>query len=165
MVNLSLRRLATAVIGSVAVVTPALTVGAGPAAAVPPPTTYKVTVTRTVNDNVDFSRRVASCTGSEGTSCSITREKSVSTTIQVDGGVTSDYVAASIGFSKTKESSTSVTCNSPALKNGQTYSAFAIGTRKYYTISVLKSGSWVQVGGIKTAWEPHNYPSIWCGFY
>jgi hypothetical protein len=141
-------------------------VGGDPASAVPAPPQHKVEVSKTTENKTDFRRRVGACTIQDaGGTCTISSVSTVSTTISVGGGVSAGFIAGQIGFSTTKTSSASASCTSPKLKRNDRWSAFPIGTGKYYTIWNKVGGKWVQQGGIYYAWQPHTYPDIWCGIY
>lgn len=132
-----------------------------------PPPTYKVVNVSTYENFVDYSRRVGLCTPSAGGTCSITRETSVSTTVQVSLSATQGVVAGQLGFSLTRGSSTSVTCNSPKMTSSQWYSAYAVGTRKYYKIQKwqgdgLHAPKLIATSGTLAAWQPYSYPAISC---
>ncbi|MCW2495808.1 hypothetical protein [Jatrophihabitans sp.] len=52
----------------------------------------------TFNNWVDYTRPVARCTASAGSSCTISRASAVSTTVQASLGYSKSGVAANLGF-------------------------------------------------------------------
>ncbi len=132
-----------------------------------PPPTYKVINVSTYGNWIDFSRRVALCYPGAGGTCSITRESSVSTTVETSLSASKGVIAAQLGFSLSQSSSTSVTCNSPVMKAGQRYEAYAVGTEKFYQIQKWQGDGLGHVkllgtSGTLEAWQPYSYPAIYC---
>lgn len=100
---------------------------------------------------VNRSNRLASCTvGSSGSTCTIQRSVSATRSVDVSLGITRGAVSSSLGFSAAESVSTSVSCNSPSMKAGQTWSAYPRGDRWSYKVSsVTKVG--VRVVASKTS--------------
>jgi hypothetical protein len=128
--------------------------GSGSAQAVPGPPSFTtwfkvVDVTKASNnwpglkgDWVDTTRPVGGCNvQTKGITCSVTKEKSVSTTVQVSLGYSRSGVAAAISYSLTRESSSSTTMTSPKMKKGQNFTVYSYGTAKRYKIQKWQGGS------------------------
>lgn len=135
-----------------------------------PPPYYEVINVSTYENFTDFTRRVALCYPGGGGTCSITRESSVSTTVQTSLSATAGTIASQLGFSLSRSSSTSVTCNSPRMTTGQYYAAYAVGTRKFYQIRKwqgdgIHPARVIGTSGTLAAWQPYSYPAIYCSVY
>ena len=170
----SLVRVLVAGVLAVAVVTPAGVAHAREVPSVPGPvtlvTSWKVIVLSTSSPVADFTRPVARCTASAGSTCTITQAAAVSTTVQVSLGYSNYGVASSLGFSLSRTSTTSVSCSSPRLGAGQSYVGYAQGTQKRYWIQEWQTNSsisappphLVATSSLLTAFQPFAYPSIYC---
>lgn len=101
---------------------------------------YPVSVTQVVgttviSTNFVSSTSFSSCSiGTAGGTCTITSGRSVDRTIGLSLGITRSAVAASLGISSSATVSTSVSCTSPPLAAGQSWRAFAVGTRYRYQV-------------------------------
>jgi hypothetical protein len=82
---------------------------------------------------IDYTQPIGSCSASNGT-CTIAKGRSATTTTDVSTGITRDTIAASLGISASWSVSIDVSCTSPVLKPGQTWTAFPRGTRYDYAI-------------------------------
>ncbi|MFI6294830.1 hypothetical protein ACIBEJ_24790 [Nonomuraea sp. NPDC050790] len=100
-----------------------------------PRTKYTIKVTSVHNGAVNRNKMLASCSAGIGGTCSISRSFSVQRTIQVNLGVSRDFVAGQIGFSKSTTATVTAQCNSrPFTKSGQVYRAYPLGVKKRYNI-------------------------------
>lgn len=82
---------------------------------------------------VDRSKAISSCSvGRTGATCTISRGKAATRTVQISLGITRQMVAGSFGFSAATSVTTSVACNSPAMKAGEVWRAYAVGPRYRY---------------------------------
>ncbi|HEX7716624.1 MAG TPA: hypothetical protein VF416_05000 [Marmoricola sp.] len=140
-----------------------------PATAVPcgtgcyPGPQYKVIDVHTYNDDILYQLgSVASCRNAGGT-CTITRVESRTTTISTGLGLSKGAVAASIGFQVGYTSSTSVSCTSPKLKQGQVFRAYVVGTTKMYKIQRTYAGH-TDTTGYLFARQPKK-ADIYCHVY
>jgi hypothetical protein len=139
---------------------------ATPMAALPPQYTA-FNVSTFAGTWIDFSRPVASCSATGGT-CTISKATSVSTTVQVSLGANKYNIAAQIGVSVSATSSTTVSCTSPKLASGQTWTAYPTGTMKFYYIrewyvnQTTYKTVIVGTSGLEEAFQPYSYPSLHC---
>ena len=133
-------------------------------------TSWKVIVLSTSSPVADFTRPVARCTASAGSTCTISQAAAVSTTVQASLGYSNYGVASSLGFSLSRTSSTTVSCSSPRLAAGQSYVGYAQGTQKQYWIQEWQTNSsisappphLVATSSLLTAFQPFSYPAIYC---
>lgn len=110
---------------------------------------YSIKVTSVHNGAVNYKKMLASCSVAVGGTCSISRSFSVQRTIQVNLGVSRDFVAGQIGFSKSTTATVTSQCNSrPFTKNTQVFRAYPIGVKKRYNI--IKK-TWLDGKVIRTA--------------
>lgn len=85
------------------------------------------------NRYIDRSKSISSCSvGVAGAKCTIAQGKTASRSIQLSLGLTRRIVAGSLGFSADSSVTTTVSCSSPAMKVGQVWRAYAVGTRHKY---------------------------------
>ena len=163
--------LAAVAVGGVAFASPAAALGPLRVPAPPQYTTTWVVVDKTTvaGTYVDKTRPVASCSAGAGGTCTISRATAVSTTVQTSLGYSKSGVAASIGFSLTRMSTTTVTCVSPRMRAGQTYVGYSEGTAKHYRIQEWHGSSFpggsaqlAATSGLLLAYQPYNYSAIYC---
>lgn len=111
----------------------------------PPPVTTRTVVNKTTLSTkyTDKSRQISRCTVyTTGGTCSISKGKSATRTIQTSLGITRNAVASSLSISAASTVSLTASCNSPVLKSGQSWVAWAQGTRYKYKVQTK-----VWVGG------------------
>lgn len=111
---------------------------------------------------------VGACTVTvSGGSCTIAQTTSVARSIQLDLGITRSWVAGKLGVSATSTQTTSVTCNSPVMRAGQTWKAWPRGTRYSYVLrrQTLHSGQYIstKTSGTLYAFNPRANDVV-CGF-
>lgn len=138
----------------------------------PLPITVRKVISKTTLSTkyTDKSRQVSRCTVlTAGATCSITQGKSASRTIQTALGASRAFVAADLSISVDNTVSLSAQCNSPALKAGQSWVAWAQGTRYQYKIQTTElvggkpvPGSSPKTSGWLYAFNP-NPAYISCG--
>jgi hypothetical protein len=88
----------------------------------PPPVTTQTVVNKTTLSTryTDKSRQISRCTVyTTGGTCSISKGKSATRTIQTSLGITRNAVASSLSISAASTVSLTASCNSPVLKSGQ----------------------------------------------
>ncbi|RUQ87291.1 hypothetical protein [Labedella gwakjiensis] len=74
------------------------------------------------------AKPIATCSvGTDGGICTISRGKSADRTISLSLGLTRSVAASSLGFSSAKSVSTTVSCQSPVMKRGSVWRAWAVG--------------------------------------
>lgn len=110
---------------------------------------------------------VGRCSPGSGGSCAIGTVKTVTTTVSATLGADKEWVSAEIGFSASQSSSTSATCSSRKMASNEVYVAYALGTRRSYSIRVLRqvAGGPITLVDQKTnqtAWQPYSYPAVAC---
>jgi hypothetical protein len=97
--------------------------------------TYKVNdmLNKTSSKGHNTAQRLGYCVvGNNGATCEVTRSASVTRTIGVDLGLTRSFVASKLNISSGATVGVSVSCKSPALRKGQTWSAYPTGTHYSY---------------------------------
>lgn len=131
---------------------------------------YKLINISTFQNWVNYTP-VASCgVGSNGITCTISRETALGTTIQTALGYAVKGVSATLGFSLTRTSATGVACTSPRMNVGQRFVAYAVGIEKEYRIQKWADNSdpygppphVVATSGYLFSWTPYPYPAIQC---
>ncbi len=126
-----------------------LTLGGGTAAhangATGPSITYKLIDKSKTSSYVNKSKLIGRCTvGTAGSTCSIAKGKTVTNTFSVALNIPIDELTAQLGMSTAKATTVTVTCNSPRLKKGKSWSAYAVGTRYKYKVR-----EYAQVASVK----------------
>lgn len=107
----------------------------GPNAIPPVYTREVINKSKVSNSYVNRSNRLGSCTvGSTGSVCTISRTESATRSIDLSLGITRGAVSASLGISAAQSVSTAVSCTSPAMNAGQTWSAYPRGDRWSYNV-------------------------------
>lgn len=96
----------------------------------------KVVNKKTVSSNyINKGEQLASCTAlTSGVTCSITKARQATRTIQTTFGITRDAVASSLSISSADSVTVSIQCSSPVMKKGQTFKAWPSGKRFSYQI-------------------------------
>lgn len=132
---------------------------------------YKV-ISKTSTSYVTGPKVIGSCkVTSTGGSCSISRGKTATRTIQVSLGASRSAVSAGLNISSAASVTTTVSCKSPALRAGQIWKARALGTSYKYRVQKQKAykprvgpTSWRTVGTSSTlkAYNPYR-SGISCG--
>jgi hypothetical protein len=98
--------------------------------------TYRYVAVNVITTSNALGGEIARCHISyDGGSCTITRGKTAERTISAQLGATRAEIAASLGISTSTSVTTTVGCNSPALRAGQTWRARAMGTRYSYHVA------------------------------
>jgi hypothetical protein len=82
---------------------------------------------------------IASCRN-DGSTCSIQKVQSRSTTVATAFGLSVKSVSAGIDVTRIATSSTAVTCNSPKLRKRQVFRAYVVGIYKTYRIKKTYAG-------------------------
>ncbi|MBD8585988.1 hypothetical protein IFT90_15640 [Frigoribacterium sp. CFBP 8766] len=103
------------------------------------------TYTRTVQGKlkvstkyINRSNKLGGCTvANTGASCSVTKTTTASVDVQLALSATRGLVTGSLGITNSTTVGTSVACNSPALKAGQSWAAYPIGDRYSYKINQI----------------------------
>lgn len=130
-----------------------------PASAATNVQTWAINVAKSGN-NVDYSRIVTSCqVGTAGATCSLTKGKQATRTVDLALGAARNIVSAQLGFSSATSVTISVTCTSPPMKPGQTWKGYAIGDRFTYRIHKRTTVSSNQGAVISTKNEYSGYLS------
>lgn len=81
-----------------------------------------------ISTSARSAKPIATCSvGTDGGICTISRGKSADRTINLSLGLTRSVAAASLGFSSAKSVSTTVSCQSPVMKRGSVWRAWAVG--------------------------------------
>ncbi|MHA7133829.1 hypothetical protein [Oerskovia turbata] len=118
----------------------------------------------------DKSRQISRCTVyTAGATCAISKGKSASRTIQTALGASRAFVAGELSISVDSTVSLSAQCDSPPLKAGQSWVAWAQGTRYSYNVQTRElvggkpvPGSSPKTSGVLFAFNP-NPAYISCG--
>jgi len=86
----------------------------------------------------NLAKPLSSCTvGTTGAHCSATANKSYANTWQTSLGLSAKALAVTLGLSYSASTGYSTTCQSPAMKKGQTWRMYPQGTRATYKIRKL----------------------------
>lgn len=97
---------------------------------------YSVTRGSTVRNQILFSKLIGSCLiGLSGSTCTVTKGKDATRSIDLSLGITRGAVASGLGIGSSNSVSVSVGCTSPALPQGTQYKAYAMGTQYYYKVN------------------------------
>lgn len=100
-----------------------------------------VTHYRMANKSVKKSQKgpqFASCTIlKNGGTCNIGKGKTLNRTINLSLGVTRNCAAGQLGISAAKTTTTTVVCNSPAMKKGEVWRGYSMGSRHKYRVKKL----------------------------
>jgi hypothetical protein len=138
----------------------------------PLPITSRKVISKTTLSTryTDKSRQIARCTVfTAGATCSISKGKSASRTIQTALGASRAFVAADLSISVDNTVTLSAACESPSLKAGQSWAAWGQGTRYQYKIQTKElvggkpvPGSSPKTSGWLYAFSP-NPAYISCG--
>lgn len=84
--------------------------------------------------------------GTKGGTCTISKGKSATRSIELSGGLTRGMIAGSLGFSSSFTETVDVSCTSPALSPGATWTAKPLGTKHVYSKKRTTHFWGVQVG-------------------
>jgi hypothetical protein len=102
---------------------------------------YEVMSTAKATNHVDWGQTLGSCTAlSNGITCTVTKLRSSTNTVQTKFSVSKGWVTGELGYSYAGTTSMSVSCTSPKLKKNQTFSAYPKGTMYYYKIKKTFGG-------------------------
>ncbi|MEV0161884.1 hypothetical protein B0I32_121259 [Nonomuraea fuscirosea] len=97
---------------------------------------YSLKVTSTHTAAVKRSPVLATCSPGKGGTCSISKSRSVTRSIDLGLGASRGFVAGQLGWSKSASVTVTAQCTSPpATKSSQVYRAYAQGIKKRYTIT------------------------------
>ena len=132
---------------------------------------YKV-ISKSSVSYVSGSKVIGSCkVTSTGGRCAISSGRTATRTIQVSLGASRSDVSAGLSISSASSVTTTVGCNSPAMRKGQIWKARALGTKYSYRLQKQQAykprigpTSWRTVGtsGRLTAYNPYR-SGISCG--
>ena len=136
----------------------------------PPPRTVEVWQVQNkavANRNwKNLGEQIALCAiGTANSTCTITRGKQATVTVQTGLGMSTSAASAQLGLSAGSAVTVSVACTSPPLPAGRIYRAYAVGTRYSYNIRYVRTFGFVvqadQTGGPYYAFTPDS-SSIYC---
>lgn len=98
--------------------------------------TYKVLNKKLISSTcMNKSKVIGRCTvQTNGSQCTISTGTSVSATVSLALGATYKDVTGTLGFSATRTVLVNISCTSPKLKKGQTWVAWAQGSRYSYKL-------------------------------
>lgn len=120
---------------------------------------YTLHLVKTGNkkNQVNKSSVLASCSvGRSGTTCTITKGKTATRTVETGLGFSRKRISASLGISASKSVSINVSCTSPKLKKGQVFRAYPVGTRHYYTLYRYNNKTGSKKVEKKSAFNPYS---------
>lgn len=111
-----------------------------------------------ISDITNYGQSLGGCVaGSPGITCSISVAKSATRSISLALSVTRGFVAGPLGISSEASVSVSVSCSSPPLAVGQSFSAYPRGNRYYYRIHVTQNYAPTdQLSASLTAFSPNG---------
>ena len=101
-------------------------------------TTYRETDVSSTPQWIDYTQAIGSCSSAGGT-CTIAKGHTATTTIEVSTGITRGEIAAGLGISASESVTVDVSCSSPVLKPGETWTAYPRGTRYDYAIMMTSN--------------------------
>lgn len=100
-----------------------------------------VTHYRLANKSVKKSQKgpqFASCTIlKKGGKCSIEKGRTLTRTINLSLGATRNWAAGQLGISSANTTTTTVSCHSPAMKKGEIWRGYSMGSRHKYKVKKL----------------------------
>ncbi|MGW8565566.1 hypothetical protein [Isoptericola sp. NPDC055881] len=101
----------------------------------------------------DRSRQIGRCTiRTSGATCSISKGKTATRTIQTTYGLSRYSVASSLGISSAKSVTTQAACTSPKMKKGKSWVGWAQGSRYRYKIQSKSRVAGFTIFGNKSGW-------------
>ncbi|WP_143244609.1 hypothetical protein [Agrococcus casei] len=109
-------------------------------------TYYTVITKKTISSSYTNKSQLLGVCKNPGGKCSISKSVSVTRTIQLSLGAARNNVSAGLGISNAGTVSSSISCTSQILKNGQTFRAYPLGTRYSYQI---RAEQWIVERGVK----------------
>ena len=134
----------------------------------PSPASRVINAKRVSTSYTDYKQPIGSCSvGKKGGTCTIAAGRTATASISTSLGVSKSVISGTVGFSASTSYTITVSCSSPKLKSGESWTAWPTGDRWVYKVQKgwkYPPNTFVaeKTSGTLYAFKPHKN-AIVCG--